>query len=170
MNMNDYFTYVASFGAFTSVSYNTPQNIKNTFGHLAYIFGGLNDLINIKPIHVIAKFENEIIDDNFILGMVLNTTSVGGILKLRDENIILDDGKFEILLFKQPKNLLEVNKIFEGIINGKFENNDLIKYFRTSKIDFIMEDEICWSLDGEEKKPGKNVCIENLNKIIKLRK
>jgi YegS/Rv2252/BmrU family lipid kinase len=170
MNKNDYFTYIASFGAFTSVSYNTPQNIKNAFGHFAYVVGGFADLIKIKPHHIIAKYDNEIIDDNFILGMVLNATSVGGVLKLRDEQILLDDGMFEVLLLKQPKDLIDVNIIFESLINGKFENNDLIKYFKTSKIDFEMDEELSWSLDGEEKMPGKKIQITNLNKIIKLRK
>lgn len=44
------FVYVAAFGAFTKVAYETPQDLKNTFGHLAYVMAGIASLPSITPI------------------------------------------------------------------------------------------------------------------------
>ncbi|MBR6604224.1 MAG: acylglycerol kinase family protein, partial [Clostridia bacterium] len=45
------FTYIASFGAFTSASYSTPQATKNAIGHIAYVLEGIKDLSTLKPVH-----------------------------------------------------------------------------------------------------------------------
>ena len=55
---NSYFVYVAAFGAFTEVSWNTPQKTKNALGHNAYILEGIRQVGNLKPYQVRFSFDD----------------------------------------------------------------------------------------------------------------
>ena len=130
---DDYFSYVAAFGMLADVSYSTPQTAKNTLGHFAYILNGVSNISNLKAHKVIVKNKDKIWENNYILGMVMNTTSVGGILKMN--NVDLNDGLFEVLLIKKPKDLIELNGIINGLISGDFDNPGF-QFFKTSEIFF----------------------------------
>jgi len=110
---SEYFNYVASFGLFTAASYNTPQSVKNIFGNIAYLFNGLADLANYNPIHIEGKANEEIFEGDYILGLVLNTTSVGGILKVNNIDVDLSDGLFEVVLIKIQKILWNQIKLLK---------------------------------------------------------
>ena len=45
---DDTFVYIAAFGLFTDVSYETKQEYKNVLGHMAYILEGMKRLPSIK--------------------------------------------------------------------------------------------------------------------------
>lgn len=166
-NEDRYFSYVASFGVFSAVSYSTPQPVKNTLGHLAYVFNGITDLGNIKPYTVKIKTNNSTYKDDFVFGAVLNTTSVGGLIKLDNINVDLQDGLFEVVLVKTPKTLTDLNDILYGISNVDFSNN-IFKFIKTDKITFEFETIPNWALDGEEAKGTKKVEIINLNKKVQI--
>lgn len=168
-NNNDYFNYVASFGIFTAASYNTPQSSKNMFGNLAYLFSGIADIANSKPIKLVCEIDGQKFEDEYILGLVLNTTSVAGIMKLNTMDVDLSDGLFEIILIKNPKDLNEYNRIFEGLINCRF-TDPVFTFAKAKNVLFYFSEDISWSLDGEEKKGGKVVRITNLNKRIQIQK
>ena len=164
---NDYFSYVAAFGMLADVSYSTPQTAKNTLGHFAYILNGVSNISNLKPHKVIVQNKGKTWENNYILGMVMNTTSVGGILKMN--NVDLNDGLFEVLLIKKPKDLVELNGIINGLISADF-NNPGFEYFKTDEIFFEFPEEMPWSLDGEKNEAGKIVHIKNLQNKIKIKK
>ena len=164
---DDYFSYVAAFGMLADVSYSTPQTAKNTLGHFAYILNGVSNISNLKAHKVIVKNKDKIWENNYILGMVMNTTSVGGILKMN--NVDLNDGLFEVLLIKKPKDLVELNGIINGLISGDFDNPGF-QYFKTSEIFFEFPEEMPWSLDGEKNEAGRIIHIENLQNKIKIKK
>ena len=166
-NKDRYFSYVASFGAFSSVSYSTPQPVKNTLGHLAYVFNGIADIGNIKPYTVKITTHNDVYKDDFVFGAILNTTSVGGLIKLDNINVDLQDGLFEVILVKTPKTLTDLNDILYGISNVDFSNN-IFKFIKTDKLTLEFTDPPNWALDGEEAKGTKKVEILNLNKKIKI--
>ena len=105
-----YFTYVASFGAFTRTSYSTPQNVKNTLGHTAYLLEGIQEISQLRPSHVRIELEGRVIEDDFLFGAISNSISVGGILTLDPKQVDMTDGKFELLLVRAPKDLLEVSE------------------------------------------------------------
>ena len=46
----EYYVYVAAFGIFTEVTYQTPQDVKNTLGYSAYILEAIKSLPSIKPV------------------------------------------------------------------------------------------------------------------------
>lgn len=164
---NNYFSYIASFGVFTSVSYNTPQSIKNTFGHLAYVFEGIKDITKIVPYRVSVEADGKTYEGDYIFGSVTNTTSVGGIVKLDSSLVKMNDGLFETVLVKNPGNINDLNKIIGGLTTSNFTDN-VFEFIKSEKIVMHFENEIDWSLDGEHKKSGKDVTVKNLNKAIKL--
>ena len=102
------FVYVAAFGAFTEVAYDTPQELKNTFGHLAYVMAGIASLPSITPYHLKLEYDGQTIEDDFFYGMVCNTYSVGGIKNLPTDRVDLDDGLFEVILVRKPMNIFDI--------------------------------------------------------------
>ena len=78
-SFNDrFFTYVAAFGAFTEVSYRTPQATKNLLGRAAYFLEGLKQFPNITTYHMRITASDRIIDDDFVFGAVTNARSIAG--------------------------------------------------------------------------------------------
>ena len=115
-SFNDkFFTYIAAFGAFTEVTYETPQQVKNYLGHAAYILNGLTRLTSIRSYHMKITTETEVIEDDFIFGMVTNSSSIAGLLSLND--FLLDDGLYEVTLIKTPNNPLDLQRIIHSLLN-----------------------------------------------------
>lgn len=163
-----YFCYTASFGAFTKVSYSTPRKLKNIFGHMAYIFKGISSAIEeLVPINAKIEADGEIYEGEFILGGIFNAKSVGGLVRLDKSDVLLDDGKFELLLIKNPKNLDVLNKILNGLSKQKFDNEHIIMKKVSSAV-FTFEDEVPWSLDGEFGGKTKRAEIKNLHNAISI--
>ncbi len=149
--MNDkYFAYVAAFGLFTSVSYDTSQDYKNLFGRLAYILGGIRQLASIKEYHMKISFDDIVIEDDFIFGMVTNSLQVGGIKNnIFSTAVSLNDGLFEVLLVKKPKNASGYQGIVSAFLTQNIEKSEDIISFKVSSIKFETDAEIPWTVDGE---------------------
>lgn len=164
---NDYFTYIAAFGAFTNITYETPQKIKNTLGHAAYILNGLTQLTSIRSKHMRIEYDNNIIENDFLFGMVTNSSSVAGLLSIND--FMLDDGTFEVVLIKQPANLIQLRQIVHSLLNISEEiDKEYIKFFRTSKIKFTCLDNepATWTRDGEYGGDSIQCTISNCQKAM----
>ena len=146
---DDYFVYIAAFGLFTDVSYETSQDVKNVLGHLAYILEGMKKLTEIKSYPMKVESEEMTLEGNFLFGMVTNSTSVGGFRNITGKHVHLDDGVFEVTLIKTPQNILELNEIIQAVIAGKSENNKYFYQFRSKAVKFIADDPVAWTLDGE---------------------
>lgn len=161
------FSYVASFGAFSEVSYKTPQNVKNTFGHLAYAFEGIKDIAKLKNQHLRFEADGVVIEDDFVFGAICNSTSVGGIINIDPKMVDLSDGMFELLLIRFPKDLFELNEIVIALSSKKY-NSKMITFISAKSIIVETEENINWTLDGEFAYGEKIIKVENLNKAIKL--
>ncbi len=144
-----YFAYVAAFGAFTSVSYNTAQEFKNIFGHLAYVLEGIRKLPSIKPIHLKVSFDDIVIEDDFLLGMVTNSIQVAGIKHGLGTAISLNDGLFEVFLVKRPHTAAGWQNIITAFVAQDLEKTDDIISFKASKLKFESDEPIPWTVDGE---------------------
>ena len=81
------FAYVAAFGLFTDVSYETDQDLKNVLGHVAYVLEGVKRLFDIKSYHMKVSSEEVQVEDDFIVGMITNSRSVGGFKNLTGKNV-----------------------------------------------------------------------------------
>ena len=164
---NRYFSYVASFGAFTRTSYSTPQNIKNALGHTAYLLDGISELSQIKPLHVRFELENEVIDDDFIFGAISNSTSVGGILTLDPRQVDMSDGKFELLLVRAPRDLVELSECIRALRTQKY-NCSMLTFRPASRVTVYADPARAWTLDGEREEGHDCVEVENLHHAIRL--
>ena len=142
------FIYVAAFGVFTQVSYQTPQSMKNMIGHMAYIIEGMKSLATIKPQHAVVTYEDQVIEDDFIFGMVSNSVSVGGFKALTPDGVALDDGLYEVLLVYPVENPMELQWLGNDLLTRNTESNRFV-YFRTAHISFSAQEEVPWTLDGE---------------------
>lgn len=163
----DYFIYVAAFGIFTDVSYATSQELKNALGHVAYILEGAKRLHTIKSYHMRVEYDGNEIEGDFLLGMITNSTSVGGFKNMTGKDVKLDDGLFEVTLIHKPKNIIELNTIIASLTNLKDET-DLIDSFRADSVKFYSEEEIPWTLDGEFGGDHKEVQIKNHCKAVDI--
>lgn len=163
----DYFIYVAAFGIFTDVSYATSQELKNALGHVAYILEGAKRLHTIKSYHMRVEYDGNEIEGDFLLGMITNSTSVGGFKNMTGKDVKLDDGMFEVTLIHKPKNIIELNTIIASLTNLKDET-DLIDSFRADSVKFYSEEEIPWTLDGEFGGDHKEVQIKNHCKAVDI--
>lgn len=149
-SMNDaFFAYVAAFGAFTEISYETPQTVKNTLGRVAYLLEGMKRLPSLKSFNMKVKYDDQIIEDDFIFGMITNSGSVGGFKGFNGKEILLDDGLFEVCLIKAPKNPIELQTIINILLITKDASTNLIYSFRANQISIESKEVVPWTLDGE---------------------
>lgn len=163
----DFFVYVAAFGAFTEVAYSTPQDVKNVIGHLAYFLNGITSFTKIKSYNMKITYDDKVFEDKFIFGMITNSLSVGGLYSLNSRNVKLDDGLFEVMLVKEPKDILELNKITAYLLDPKIKT-DLVYSFKTNKLIITSNDKVSWTLDGEYGGSLNKVIINNINKAVTL--
>lgn len=157
---NEFFTYVAAFGAFTSVSYETSQQMKNMFGSFAYIMEGMKHINSAKSYHVTVTHDGETIEDDFIFGMVSNSTSIGGLKGLGGTEVLFDDGIFEAMLIKMPKNIAEFQLTVNSFLRRELDSKYFVN-FKTRQVEFHSDGDLPWTLDGEFGGNCPNVSIKN---------
>ncbi|MFA9463233.1 MAG: diacylglycerol kinase family protein [Velocimicrobium sp.] len=162
----DFYNYIAAFGAFTEVAYETSQEIKNIFGRMAYFLDGVKRLPNLKSYHIKVELETESFEDEIIFGMITNSKSVGGFKGITGRNVKLDDGLFEVALIKNPQNAGELQAIVNSLLTRE-ANSKYIYAFATSHIILSCEDEISWTLDGEYGGSFKQAEIVNYKQAIR---
>jgi len=144
----EYYVYVAAFGIFTEVTYATPQNVKNTLGHSAYVLEALRSLPTIKSYKMHIKWEEGELDGDFLYGMVTNSISVGGFKGITGQNVFLDDGFHEVTLIKNPVNPSELTDIVFALADRGLDSENIIT-FKTRHITFESEEPVRWTRDGE---------------------
>ncbi|CRZ34883.1 YegS/Rv2252/BmrU family lipid kinase [Herbinix hemicellulosilytica] len=162
-----YFSYIASFGAFTGSSYSTPQSHKNIIGHLAYVLEGMKDIPNIRPHHVRVETSEAVYEGDYIFGAVSNSLSIGGILKLDANCVNLNDGMFEIILIKNPKTPIDLSRMIISLKKKDFKDK-YIDFFKATDVTFYMDEPFPWSIDGEYEAGVNKVKIQNLHSAIKI--
>lgn len=161
------FVYIAAFGIFTDVSYETDQAVKNVLGHMAYILEGAKRIFNIPSYKIKVEHDGEVIKDEFIFGMVTNSRSVGGFSNMVGKNIVFDDGLFEVTLIKTPKNPIALQEIIAALLIEQVDTKHMYT-FKTKKITFDSVEEIPWTLDGEFGGEQDYVEIENVQKAMEI--
>ena len=158
-----YFTYVASFGAFTSSSYSTPQQNKNLLGHLAYVLEGVKDLSSLHPYHIKVSTSEKTYENDYLLGTVSNSLIVAGLIKMNNSLVKFSDGLFEVMLIKFPTKLEDLHKIILSLQSGEYDP-EVIDFFQTDKLCFKSEDIFPWSLDGEYQAGAEKINISVIKK------
>lgn len=163
-----YFSYVASFGAFTKASYSTPQSVKNLLGHMAYVLEGMQEISQIRKHHVkLTLEEGEVLEDDYIFGAVCNSTSVGGIVTLDPNQVDLKDGRFEVLLVRAPKTWQEISECLLAVQKQQY-NSAMMTFRSAASIAVEADPEMPWTLDGEKEEGHNFVEIRNLHQAIQI--
>lgn len=163
----DYFVYVAAFGLFTEVSYQTSQDLKNMLGHAAYILEGIKQIWDIPSYHMQVEYDGNVLYDEFIYGMITNSMSVGGFKGIIPGNIGLNDGVFEVTLVKTPKNPIELNDIL-AYLTGITKESNMVYSFQTGFIKFTSSEEASWTLDGEFGGEHREVSVTDCQKALEI--
>lgn len=174
--MNDtYFTYVASFGKLSAVSAFTPQEAKKTFGYGAYIGEGIKALVEMESYVIKVEYEDEegqvhTEENDYYLGMVTNTLSVGGFSGITGSTVDLQDGLFEVVLLKRPENILEFNKQVSSMFlsPNKDQSNELVSKFKAKRLRFTSESNVQWVIDGEDGGRHNDVDIRIHPRAVKI--
>lgn len=161
------FVYIAAFGLFTDVSYETKQELKNVLGHLAYLLEGTKRLFNIPSYRIRVTHDGETFEDEFIYGMVTNSRSVGGFRNMVGKNVVFDDGLFEVTLIKNPKNAIELQEIVAALLIEQADTK-YVYTFKTGEIAFESLEEIPWTLDGEYGGSHDEVLIRNHKQELEI--
>ena len=161
------FVYVASFGAFTKSSYSASQAAKNALGHFAYILEGMKDLNTLRPYRVRLTADGEVLDGEYLFGAVCNSTSIGGLMKLDPERVVLDDGKFEMLLIPNPKTAQDLQNLVLALLDQHYDREGLV-FRHVSSIHLETEQDLPWSLDGEYAASSPVVDIENRQQSLTM--
>ena len=157
----DVFVYVAAFGLFTDVPYQTDQKLKNALGHAAYVLEGVKRLSNIPSYHIKITAGEQVIEDEFMIGMISNSKSVAGFRGITGKEVKFDDGEFEVTLIKKPKNAMELQEIITALLVDNF-NTKYMYVFKTGEILLESREEIPWTLDGEF--GGQHDTVKIINK------
>ena len=155
-----FFSYIASFGAFTETSYATSQTAKNVMGHVAYVLGGIRDIANIAPCHLIVEMSDGTrLEGEYVFGAMSNTTSAGGMVKLPPDRVSLTDGELEVFLIRKPRTPSELNRIIGSLLASNYSDNPMIDFLHAKHARFTFPEPTVWSLDGEEAAGGSAVDI-----------
>lgn len=165
---DDVFAYIAAFGLFTEVSYSTDQQVKNMLGHVAYLLEGVKRLSTIKSYKLKVTLNDEVIEDDFIFGMITNSFSVGGFQGITGNEVQMDDGMFEVTLIKRPMNPLELNRVMAALVDREVDSECMYCY-KAKEIRIESEEEVAWTLDGEFGGNHQEVTIKNLHKALEIR-
>lgn len=164
---DSYFSYISAFGAFTDVPYATPQNTKNMLGHLAYMIEGVTRLPKIKPYTVKMEYDGGVEEGEFLFGCIMNTLSVGGVLKFSPENVSLADGLFEIILIRDPKSIIELSGVVASLLSGNLDNPHIF-FAHSRKAHFVLSEPAAWTVDGEDGGEHAELYAENVHKAVRM--
>lgn len=161
------FTYVAAFGAFTDVSYATPQQEKQALGHFAYVLEGMMRLPKIANVHAKVEYDGGVVEDDFILGGLVNSTSVAGLIHLDPNKIRLNDGLFELTLVRLPRNIGEMRQLLKDLANQDY-SGPFFKIVPTSYAKFTFTKPVPWTRDGESGGEHTEIEFRNIQNAVKI--
>ena len=163
------FVYVAAFGLFSEVSYETNQDMKNALGHFAYLIEGVKSLTSVNTYHLKVTTEDGVHEGDYLYGMVTNSLSVGGIYRMREDDVSFSDGEFEVMLVKQPKTLEDFSAITDFFTDiGGLVPTEMVESFKCSHLSIESAQPIKWALDGEEGGSADKVEITVLPKAVRI--
>ena len=165
------FTYVAAFGLFTDVSYSTPQANKNLLGHFAYLLEGMGRLASIPSYHMkVSTRSGTEVEGDFIYGMVGNTVSVGGLVNLPRDKVLLDDGRFEVILIRQPKTAKDWQSILTALTTLELskDGEGAVVGFSAGEVTFACDAPVAWTVDGEFGGEQQITTVKNLPRALTI--
>lgn len=164
---NQYFAYIAAFGAFTEVSYATPQNQKKLLGHLAYVLQGMAALPRLESYNTRVEYDGGVFEGRLVYGSMSNSTSVAGIVRLRDEMVCLGDGESELVLVREPESVVGFGEIVDSVLSQRFDSDKLL-ILHTKQAKFTFDKPVAWTRDGEAGGEFQEIVLRNYKAPVKM--
>lgn len=144
-----FFTYTAAFGLFSEVSYITPQSIKNTLGRAAYLLNGAESMLDAKPHPMRISIVGEVIEGEFLFGMISNSKSIGGFKGIGGLSVELSDGLFEAVFVRMPKNIQDIQLIMRAFVQKDLRREFGVYSVKCNSLTIESFGETPWTLDGD---------------------
>lgn len=163
-----YFIYVAAFGAFTNVAYSTPQHAKNALGHLAYVLKGASELGSLKGYELRVEHDGGALEGEYLYGMVSNTVSVGGVLGLPEDEVVLDDGILEMILVEKPRTVAQLNAVIRALARQEYDKESGVVGLHSSRYHITCQEPVPFTLDGEFGGEPEQVEIAAVNTPVRI--
>ena len=163
----DHFAYIAGFGAFTDVSYTTPQDQKNALGHLAYVLQGMARLPSIESYQVRVVWDDGEYEGKLVYGSMSNSTSVAGIVHFKEQMVSLSDGLSELVLVKDPAALADLANLAGSVLTQRFDSDTMI-IVHTKSARFEFDRPVAWTRDGEPGGLWQTVELKNVHAPVQL--
>ena len=165
---NHAFTYVASYGKFMEIPYQTPQELKKKLGFFAYM------LEVIKRVYErIPKYEIDFIIDGkkysgkYSFVIISNANRIAGINNFY-RDMKLDDDKFEVMFCSLYKKR-DILKAFYNLKTNQLESTSGIECYKCSNLEIkFINNKKSWCVDGEEFKDKNNKYNIRLVQNVKL--
>ena len=164
---DEYFAYVAAFGAFTEVSYSTPQDQKRALGHLAYVLQGAAQLSKIESVHTRVEYDDGVFEGELVYGSMSNSTSVAGIVHFRENMVSLGDGISELVLVRDPGRIDAFGELAASVVTRKFDNENLV-ILHTKRAHFSFEKPVSWTRDGEAGGEHREITLCNYHAPVRM--
>lgn len=165
---NRYFTYVTAFGMPAKASYSAPQDLKNLFGHFAYILEGIYDLRSLKAEHARIETEKGVVEGDYLMGTISNTTSIGGILQFNPDDVLLNDGYLELMLVSKPTTIKSFSQLIQAVTNKNYAECDCITFCKTRWLKIAADNPMPWTVDGEYMEDCREVEISAVPAAIRV--
>lgn len=162
-----YFNYVAGFGAFCNVSYETKQELKKQIGNMAYIIKALHEIPNLHPYHVKMNLDGKILEKDLMFGLIINGNRVAGFEMVEQVDNTFKDGLFDIILVEHTPNLLELYNYPLGVLHPEL-NMKYVERYQAKSIIIESQEKLAWTLDGEEGEETLVARVENISQALQI--
>lgn len=162
-----YFNYVAGFGAFCNVSYETKQELKKQIGNLAYIIKALHEIPNLHPYHVKMNLDGKVFEKDLMFGLIINGNRVAGFEMVEQADNTFKDGLFDIILVEHTPNPLELYNYPLGVLHPEL-NMKYVERYQAKSIIIESQEKLAWTLDGEEGEETLVTCVENISQALQI--
>lgn len=162
-----YFNYVAGFGAFCNVSYETKQELKKQIGNLAYIIKALHEIPNLHPYHVKMNLDGKVFEKDLMFGLIINGNRVAGFEMVEQADNTFKDGLFDIILVEHTPNLLELYYYPLGVLHPEL-NMKYVERYQAKSIIIESQEKLAWTLDGEEGEETLVARVENISQALQI--
>lgn len=162
-----YFNYVAGFGAFCNVSYETKQELKKQIGNLAYIIKALHEIPNLHPYHVKMNLDGKVFEKDLMFGLIINGNRVAGFEMVEQADNTFKDGLFDIILVEHTPNPLELYNYPLGVLHPEL-NMKYVERYQAKSIFIESQEKLAWTLDGEEGEETLVARVENISQVLQI--
>lgn len=145
------FVYVAGFGKFMQIPYNTPRKLKKKYGYMAYLLEGVKDFFNPTKMYDITYKVNGIEKRGLYSFMLIsNANRIAGINNFY-KDVKLDDNQFEVL-FCNFKRRVDIIKTFTILMTTDIERISGVEFYKTNHLEIKFADypKKAWCIDGEK--------------------